>query len=77
MSPFITLMVESIFGLILASFYTISENPFNDMKKLYESSDGGKYVLLIFLLFFVCNKNYSYVANYRKNKNNDKEKDKE
>ena len=51
MSPFITLMVESIFGLILASFYTISENPFNDMKKLYESSDGGKYVLLIFLLF--------------------------
>ena len=51
MSPFITLIGESIFGLILASIYSLKENPFKDLKRIYEETDTGRFILLVFLLF--------------------------
>ena len=51
MSPFITLILESIFGLILASIYSIRDDPFKDLKRIYEESDAGHFLILLFLLF--------------------------
>ena len=51
MSPFITLIFESIFGLILVSIYSFGENPFKDVIRLYSECSTGYFILLIFLLF--------------------------
>ena len=51
MSPFITLILESIFGLILASIYSFEDNPFKDLKRIYEENDAGYFLLLLFLFF--------------------------
>ena len=51
MNPFIILIIESSFGLILTSFYSINHDPLKDLKRLYGECDTGKFILLIFLLF--------------------------
>ena len=51
MNPFITLILESTFGLILVSIYSFGEDPLKDVKRLYKECDTGNFILLIFLLF--------------------------
>jgi len=51
MSPFITLILESTFGLILVSIYSIGEDPFKDTKRIYAEKSAGEFILLLFLLF--------------------------
>jgi len=51
MSPFIILMIESIFGFIFISIYSAGENPFQDIKRIYKENSAGEFVLLLFLLF--------------------------
>ena len=51
MNPFITLILESIFGLILVLIYSYGENPFKDIANIYEQKSSGEFALLIFLLF--------------------------
>ena len=50
MNPFLTLFVESIFGFILLGIFSIQENPFKDIKRLYNESSSGDFALLLFLL---------------------------
>ena len=51
LNPFFILTFESIFGFILISIYSAGENPFKDIKRIYNESSTGEFVLLIFLLF--------------------------
>ena len=51
MSPFIILMIESIFGFIFISIYSAGEDPFHDIKRIYKENSAGEFVLLLFLLF--------------------------
>ena len=51
MSPFITLILESIFGLLLVSIYSSWEDPFKNIKRIYRENNKGDFILLIFLLF--------------------------
>ena len=51
MSPFIILMIESIFGFIFISIYSAGEDPFQDIKRIYKENSAGEFVLLLFLLF--------------------------
>jgi len=50
MNPFLTLFIESIFGFILLGIFSIQENPFKDIKRLYNESSSGDFALLLFLL---------------------------
>ena len=50
-NPFLTLMIEAIFGIIFISIYSVKENPFKALKKLYNEPKSGNFGLLIFLLF--------------------------
>ena len=51
MSPFIILMIESIFGFIFILIYSAGEDPFQDIKRIYKENSAGEFVLLLFLLF--------------------------
>ena len=50
-NPFIILVVESIFGIILVFSYLYEKNPFVEIIKFYGELDTGNFILLIFLLF--------------------------
>ena len=50
-NPYLILMSEAIFGFILISIYSSSDNPFKDIKILYKEKTTGEFLLLIFLLF--------------------------
>ena len=50
MNPFLTLFIESIFGFILLGIFSIQENLFKDIKRLYNESSSGDFALLLFLL---------------------------
>ena len=53
-SPFFILLVESIFGFILISIYSIVINPFKDINRLFNECSTGDFILLLFLLFLYC-----------------------
>ena len=53
-SPFFILLVESIFGFILISIYSIVINPFKDINRFYNECSTGDFILLLFLLFLYC-----------------------
>ena len=50
-NPYLILMSEAIFGFILISIYSSSDDPFKDIKILYKEKTTGEFLLLIFLLF--------------------------
>ena len=50
-NPYGIIMGEGIFVFIMNSFYSIGKNVFGQINQLYENFNGGKFVLLIFLLF--------------------------
>jgi hypothetical protein len=51
MNPFFILIMESIFGFILITIYSIGEDLFKDTKRLYEERSTGEFILLVFLFF--------------------------
>ena len=52
MEPMLLLVIESIFGFIMVSIFTIIfPNFFKDMKEIFNGLETGKIILLIFLLF--------------------------
>ena len=59
-SPFIILIVEAIFGFILISIYSVGEDPFKDIKRIYSENSTGDFILLImnsiyiFIIFIFC-----------------------
>ena len=50
-NPFLTLMVEAIFGVMFILIYSAGEDPLKELKKVYKDINLGNFVLLIFLLF--------------------------
>ena len=50
-NPYLILMSEAIFGFILISIYSSSDELFKDIKILYKEKTTGEFLLLIFLLF--------------------------
>ena len=50
-NPFLTLMVEAIFGVMFILIYSAGEDPLKELKKIYKDINMGNFVLLIFLLF--------------------------
>ena len=50
-NPFLTLMVEAIFGVMFILIYSAGEDPLKELKKIYKDINSGNFVLLIFLLF--------------------------
>ena len=56
LNPFKTLMMEGIFGTILTSIYSITENPFKEIKEYYNDKEKEKdnisFIFLIVCLFF-------------------------
>ena len=50
-NPYLILMSEAIFGFILISIYSSSDDPFKEIKILYKEKTTGEFLLLIFLLF--------------------------
>ena len=51
MNPNIILMCEAVLGLIFISIYSAGENPFKDIKRIFEENNTGDLILFIFLLF--------------------------
>ena len=49
-NPFILLTLEAFFGFILVGIYSIGENPFRDIIRIYEKSTRGDFIFLIILL---------------------------
>ena len=50
LNPFLILMSEGIFGFILASFYSIFNNPFREIINIYNEFESWKFILLIVFL---------------------------
>ena len=50
LNPSQILTTEGIFGLIMTLFYSIYQNPFKEVSKIYKEVNAGEFVLLIFLL---------------------------
>ncbi len=50
-NPFIIISLEGFFGFIMVFIYSYGENPFKDIKKIYNENDIGKFILCLFLLF--------------------------
>ena len=50
LNPFLIIVIEAIFGLILVLIYSIGKNPFSEIINLYNEITVGKFLLLIFLL---------------------------
>ena len=50
LNPFLILMSEGIFGFILASFYSIFNNPFREIINIYNKFESWKFILLIVFL---------------------------
>ena len=50
-NPFSTISIESIFGFIFLTIFSIGKNQFNELKKEYEKGDTIKFIFLIILLF--------------------------
>ena len=50
MNPFVVLMYEGLFGLILAFLILIEHNYFYDIIPIYKNNSKGKFVLFIFVL---------------------------
>ena len=51
LNPLKILMSEGIFSFIMATCYSFIQNPFQEVKNIYEEVSTGKFILLIFLLF--------------------------
>lgn len=51
LNPFIILIIESIIGIILVTIYSFGQNPFLEIKNVYDNDSTGNFILLIFLLF--------------------------
>ena len=51
MNPFIVLMCEGMFGLVISLIFIFSDNYFNDAVIVYKNFSAGKFTLFIFLLF--------------------------
>jgi hypothetical protein len=52
MNPFVVLMYEGFFGLIICSIFLSAENYFNDSSDVYKKCSGGDFTFFIFLLIF-------------------------
>ena len=52
LNPLLILLLESIFGLIFVSIFSIINSPFEEITKKYNKLKGGEFVFLIILLFF-------------------------
>ena len=52
MNPFVVLMYEGFFGLIICSIFLSAENYFNDATDVYKKCSGGDFTFFIFLLIF-------------------------
>ena len=50
LNPFLILMVEGIFEIIMSIFISIGNDPFKGIIDAYNKINAGKFVLLIFLL---------------------------
>ena len=50
LGPFQMIISEGIFSFIMISIYSINENPFKEVIDIYNKTDTGKFVLLIFFL---------------------------
>ena len=49
-NEFQVLMFQGLFGLIIALFYYIKENPLIEIKKIFNTISVGKFILFLFLL---------------------------
>ena len=49
-NPFLILVTEGIFELIMATFYSINSSLFKEIIKQYEQNSSGNFILFIFLL---------------------------
>ena len=50
MDPFLTLLIESIFGFIFIAIFSFGNNPFEDVIRLFVENDVGNFIFLIILL---------------------------
>ena len=50
-NPFLILMFEGVFGILIAFIFSIPTSPFSGIKDAYKNNETGFRVLLIFLLF--------------------------
>ena len=50
LNPFLILMIEGVFGLIMAILYSIKSDPLKELFNQYDVNGLGKFILLIFLL---------------------------
>ena len=50
MDPFLTLLIESIFGFIFIAIFSFGNNPFEDVIRLFIENDVGNFIFLIILL---------------------------
>ena len=50
LNPLLILMTEGIFGFISTSLYSIYQNPFTEIKVVYNNLETGKFIILIILL---------------------------
>ena len=50
LNPFLIIMTEGVFELILAIFYSVNNDPFMEIRNQYEQNSVGNFILLIFLL---------------------------
>jgi hypothetical protein len=50
MNPFLTLLIESIFGFIFIAIYSFGKNPFKDVMRLFLENDIKNLAFLIILL---------------------------
>jgi hypothetical protein len=50
MDPFLTLLMESIFGFIFIAIFSFGNNPFEDVIRLFVENDVGNFIFLIILL---------------------------
>ena len=49
-NPFLILITEGIFELIMATFYSINSSPFKEIIRQYEQNTASNFILFIFLL---------------------------
>ena len=50
--PFLIIIIEGFIGSILGIIFCIAENPFPEIKYIYNSNSSSSFILFIFLLFF-------------------------